>query len=181
MATRASLFLPVFLLACGEKEEHEPAISDVEVQDDALVVHFATGVYGWQCSSSLVQVHQADDSDTLQVLETDPDRVGNLGMGYWLDGEFRYPSFDEGCDVMQCIALEERTIGRIAYSLTGTDAPPDDLQAYHDDYGWGAEVPDEVEVVEGQRYAGEVVVTVEVHRVADCSDAEVSDDFALAL
>lgn len=173
----------VALAGCGEPPPDGPAIEGVSVEADRLVVELgAAPLYVLQCSTRVVRLNQVDGGALGAVLETEADRVGDAWDGYWLDGAFRYPELDEGCDVLQCVRLDDDpSVGRVAYAQVGTDAPPSDLQDWLDTYGWGQEAATSVAVVEGSAISGEVAVTLTFHRAADCSDAEHTDSVELSL
>ena len=177
MGTRC-LFCSVALslTACGSPEG---IIVDTRVEADELVVELAPDLYGWTCDPDQLQLELLDPGTLPAFPVTDPDRVGNAEDGYWIDGAFRYPNLDEGCDVLACVPVETLRVGRSAYLLVGSDAPPDDLQAWLDDAWQGGEAAEVVDVVEGVRYDGRVQLRVEVHRQEGCVDPAQTDRVTL--
>lgn len=179
--TRRPLLLLAALAACGEPES-DAVIEDVRIQADQLVVELsAEPIYGWTCDSGTLVLGQLDSAGDTTRIETDPDRVGDPFDGYWLDGAFRYPQLDEGCDVLSCERLEDLAVGRTMYTQTGTDAPADDTQEYLDTYGWGQTAAESVAVVESAPLEGDIRLTVTYHRSSHCDDTERTDAIELSL
>ena len=129
---------------CGESGSESEcagdAIADVRVESDRLVVELNEGERRYQltCMTEVVALSRQDPSGGVTPLVTDHEAVADRFEGYWLDGEFVYPYFDEGCDVVVCVELDEDPeIGLLEYAVTGSDAPPEDLQSYLDQHGPG--------------------------------------------
>ncbi|HCH63038.1 MAG TPA: hypothetical protein DFR83_09550 [Deltaproteobacteria bacterium] len=184
-----ALFPFVSLAAC-----HEPkcvqetcsvdAIDAVRVESDRIVLELAEGErrYHLSCQTEVITLARQDPSGGITPIDTDHQRIADRFEGYWLDGEFQYPSFDEGCDVITCMELDaEPAIGRTEFAVVGTDAPPEDLQSYIDEYGWDQEAPDSVSVVESIGIEGSIEIRLAYHSTPDCSDAERFDTALIEL
>lgn len=162
-----STLLP--LAACGESDED--VIEEVRVESDRLVLELREGarLYHETCVTELVAVSQEDPSGGSTPLFTDVEELANRWDGYWLDGDFRYPSTDEGCDVVMCSAVDfDPEVGRMVFEVTGMDVPPDDLEEYIETYPWVGEAAEQVEVVESAPMEGLVRLELTYYRDADC-------------
>jgi hypothetical protein len=184
MSRIAFALLPALSLAacgepkCGVSECSVSAIADVRVESDRLVVELTEGErrYHLSCVTEVVSLARQDPSGGITPLATEHEVVADRFEGYWLDGEFVYPYFDEGCDVVECVELDEDPeSGLIEYAVTGSDAPPDDLQSYIDTYGWGQEAAESVSVVESASIEGSIEVRLAYHTSPDCTDPEKFD------
>ena len=168
------------LTACNQPKCEEAtcsveAIEAVRVDADRIVVELREGErrYHLSCITEVVTLAQQDPSGGVTPLYTDHERVADRFEGYWLDGDFQYPSFDEGCDVVTCVELDaDPEVGRTAFAAVGVDAPPDDLQSYLDDHGGGQAAAESVSVVESFAIEGSIEVRLAYHTAPDCSDAE---------
>ena len=185
MSRIALALLPLLsIVACNEPKcggpgsESECAgdpIANVRVESDRLVVELTEGErrYHLTCMTEVLALSRQDPSGGVTPLVTDHEAVADRFEGYWLDGEFAYPYFDEGCDVVVCVELDEDPeIGLLEYAVTGSDAPPEDLQSYLDQHGMGQEAPESVSVVESSIIEGDIEVQLTFHTASDCSDPE---------
>jgi hypothetical protein len=162
-------------LKCGDDAQCDGPIERVEVESDHLVVELAEGpeLYQLTCMTDVVALAVLDGSGGETPLATDHAAVADRYEGYWLDGVFLYPSFDEGCDVVECRPIDrDPEIGRIAFAVTGSDSPPDDLQSHIDSFGVNEEAAEEVAVVEGTLIEGSILVSLTYHLDDQCQDAE---------
>lgn len=174
-----SLLLPLAAcndrLKCGDGAQCDGPISQVRIEAEGLVVELAEDaeLYQLSCMTDVVTLALLDGSGGETPLATDPEDVADRMEGYWLDGVFQYPSFDEGCDVVSCIAIgESAEVGRVGFTVVGTDSPPDDLQAYIDAANMNEEAAEEVAVVEGMPIEGSTLVRLNYHLDDQCQDAE---------
>jgi hypothetical protein len=157
------------------------------VESDRLVVELIPGAQRYQlvCMTDVVSLSLQDGSGGDTPLATDHEDVADRREGYWLDGVFMYPSFDEGCDAVFCAPIQsDPEVGRLAYAVTGNDVPPEDLQDYIDQHGrgdWGEEAAEEVSVVESSVIEGSIVVRLAYHSDSECKDSERTDAVIIEL
>ena len=170
------------LVACGEP--NDSVIEEVRVESDRLVVELRPGadLYYETCVTELVTLSKEDPSGGAMDLTTDIEAVANRWEGYWLDGEFQYPSFDEGCDIVMCSAVDfDPEVGRKTFEITGVDVPPEDLAELFAANPWAGEAPEQVEVVESVAIEGSIRVEVNYYLDDDCSGRTQSDSVVVEL
>ena len=116
---RAMLTALVLLTACDKTND----LIEAYQENDTLVVDIqkVPAVYTETCMVPLIQLAQITDEGSIP-LYTDIEEVTDLYAGYWMDGSFVYPVFNEGCDVVMCIPLEDNIrSGLTAYTVVGED------------------------------------------------------------
>ena len=159
----------LLISACEPSEESDVSVSQ---EGDEIVVNIesAPAMFIETCMTPVVELAQVNDDGSLSELETDVEDIADQYSGYWLDGEFVYPSLDEGCDMVMCVQLESNPSERlISYAVTGEDVPPDDLEAWLEENGGWMEVATSVSVVESVVITGDLEVSLSFYEEADCS------------
>ena len=160
-----SLFL---VTAC---DPSEPLNISVHQDSEQVVVDIqeAPPMFIESCMNPVIQLAQIEEDESLSALTTDVESAGDRWEGYWLDGEFVYPSPDEGCDVVMCVPLEDNpSRALIAYTVVGEEAPPEDLEAWLEENGDWMEAAESVAVVESAPITGELEVTLSFYESGDC-------------
>lgn len=101
--------------------------------------------------------------------------------GYYLDGVFVMPGFDEGCDVLSCTALNEwsHAVSIVDYHLQGTRALTEEEKAAVAAIAWdGYTVVEEVNEYTTSIYSGEVEVVLSYYGDDTCNGYEESTETA---
>ena len=169
-----SLTVLLLVTAC---EPSEALNISLQQDGDRVVVDIqqAPPMFVQSCMTPVLQRAQLEDDGTLSALTTDVERAGDRWEGYWLDGEFVYPSLDEGCDMVVCMPLSDNpSLDLIAYTVVGEEAPPEALEAWLEEHGGWMELAASVAVVESVPITGELEVTLSFYESAEC-DGELQE------
>ena len=120
--------------ACSEEKPVEPEpdnsiIDSVVAEDSIAEVTLVEGaeIYHLTCMGDLLSVLETPGDESSMVV-TAADDVADRFEGYYLDGEFVYPTYHEGCDVVACVQVNwEPAIPLISYSVEEDQMiPPED-------------------------------------------------------
>ena len=162
--------LPLLLLTVACDDVSKDDITIAQSGDSVFVdIQHTSNKYIMTCSTPVIQLAQMAEDGSTTPLETDVEAVGDRYTGYWLDGEFVYPSLDEGCDVLMCVPIEENpTQILISYEVTGEAAPPDDLDTWLKENGGWMEAEEMVTVVESAPILDRVEVMFSYYEDAEC-------------
>ena len=165
------VFLTSMLLATA-CDPSEPLNISVHQDGDQVVVDIqeAPPMFVQSCMTPVLQLAQIEEDGTQSALTADVESAGDRWEGYWLDGEFVYPSLDEGCDVVMCVPLDDNpSRALISYTVVGEEAPPQDLEAWLEENGDWLEAAESVAVVESAPITGELEVTLSFYESGDCA------------
>jgi hypothetical protein len=139
----------------------------LRLDDDAVVVveaHTEVQIMQWSCSGWDPAIDKRVGA-TWQPLQDDR-HPHHENPGYFLDGEYVEPSFNEGCDALGCFSTFGRGEIRAGYAReyvkTGTRA----LSSEEEDAG--VEVDDPADVVETRAFHGELRVRFKYSLLEDC-------------
>ena len=167
---RRALIPALSLLAACDKASN--GLITAYQDGDELVVDLqdAPELFVKTCTTPVLQLAQITADGGRTPLVTAAEDIVNRYDGYWLDGRFVYPATDEGCDILMCTPLDDSPrLQLIAYTVTGDEAPPDDLEAWIAQHGGRLEAAEAVPVVESMTISGAVEVTLSAFDNDTCS------------
>jgi hypothetical protein len=161
------------IVACSELKQTIAVVESIEQQEQEVNISLNPDidVYHLRCMNDLVTIF-ATPGDEESVVHNQPTDIGNQFEGYYLDDSFVYPYFDEGCDIVECIKVNEETsIPLTSYSLEEERLPPpDDYEEFLESNGGWGEAPEDVSVITSSPLSD--TIEIQLHYYPDASCAE---------
>lgn len=156
---------------CSLFKEPPPIVSSIKQEGDHIVVNFAPESKGYYqaCTDHDIALF-LNESEERRKLMLDHESLGEWYVGYYLDEEFVYPTFDEGCDVLSCEQWGNQTsVSLESYTLDENRPPPPDYaKSFHNTSYTEADIPKSVKSVVSQPIRGSVDVEVYYFTHEEC-------------
>ena len=177
---RFARYFPLFsAIACSESAEETALIEFVEKIDNLAVVHLSAtaDIYHLTCSGDLLQVFELP-GDQSSLVANRVDYVADRNVGYYLNDEFVYPTFDLGCDVVECVPVQWKpNASLISYHLEDElQDPPADYVEYVEENGWGEEPARQVPTVTHTLLTGSVELKLNYYLTSTCIDDPINTE-----
>ena len=163
--------------ACDEKPEtndsdYESIVEDIYHEDGEVIVSISPNPNAYMLTcDSVVSIYETPGDESSLLLKS-AHSVGNRWEGYYLDGEFVYPDYGMGCDIMECVPLEGPFSEKlITYELEDERLePPEGIADYLDE----DEIPEDVGSVSTREIVrGMVEVQVKYYQDSSCTTIEI--------
>lgn len=117
-----------FVTACSFLKSRSPIVESLSQQGNQIVIERKANVQGYYqlCDYELVKVFAIEGEQRIK-LSLSPQEVAEHIWDYYVDGEFLYPEGNEGCDMVICTQVEEKTSVELkSYHREEDKAPPAD-------------------------------------------------------